>query len=383
MQSYNKRSFQNLEILRFILIWAVVGVHLPYLGLSQLGDYSWEVNWTSGWQAVEMFFLMSGFFLFYKVDVSETVLNFAKRKWLRLAPFIITLTLIGYLLTGFDISQYPLSVNIFNSLLLLDWNTHHFGPDATIIYVAWFANVLFFVSVIYFCIMKTFRQEQATFIIGLISFICFYMYNRHVFIIVPFIFPLVRAFSYMGFGFLLCQIWKSYNSNGKNNNDSVSIGISIIEAVLFITVIVGLFAGSSGVPAPEGLSVPPDQIAKLNAQTWFPELNRWAIGGVWLQLSFIALFWLFILNRGLVSRLLSNRISIILGSYSYAIFLVHTIIIRAVRDYCDLANFELAHNSPVAFITLTCAVITVFAILAHYFLEVPLNRLTNRLVKKH
>lgn len=142
MRKYSERGFKNLEFLRFLLIFAVVGVHVAYLNLSSTDEFSWLVKWRSGWQAVEMFFLMSGFFLFYKLNTEETVLHFALRKWLRLSPFVIALTIIGYLATGFDISQYPLSVNIFNSLLLLDWNTHHFGPDATILYVAWFVNVV-------------------------------------------------------------------------------------------------------------------------------------------------------------------------------------------------------------------------------------------------
>lgn len=160
MRKYSERGFKNLEFLRFLLIFAVVGVHLAYLNLSSTEEYSWLVKWGAGWPAVEMFFLMSGFFLFYKLNTEETVLHFALRKWLRLAPFVIALTIIGYIATGFNISQYPLSVNIFNSLLLLDWNTHHFGPDATILYVAWFVNVLFFVSVIYFCIFKALKLER-------------------------------------------------------------------------------------------------------------------------------------------------------------------------------------------------------------------------------
>ena len=111
----------------------------------------------------------------------------------------------SYIATGLDISQYPLSVNIFNSLLLLDWNTHHFGPDATILYVAWFVNVLFFVSVIYFCIFNAIKHEQANLVIGAISFICLFMYSRHMYIIVPFIYPLVRAFAYEGLGYLLSE----------------------------------------------------------------------------------------------------------------------------------------------------------------------------------
>ena len=165
MRNYKDRDFKNLEFLRFLLIWAVVGVHVAYLNLNNTEGFLWMTAWTSGWQAVEMFFVMSGFFLFYNVKPQESILNFAVRKWLRLAPCIIVLTIIGYSFTGFNISQYPLSVNIFNSLLLLDWNTHHFGPDATIIYVAWFVNALLFVSVVYFSILKTFKAELATFLI--------------------------------------------------------------------------------------------------------------------------------------------------------------------------------------------------------------------------
>ena len=71
MRKYSERGFKNLEFLRFLLIWAVVGVHIAYLNLSGAEQFSWLVKWTSGWQAVEMFFIMSGFFLFYKIRTEE------------------------------------------------------------------------------------------------------------------------------------------------------------------------------------------------------------------------------------------------------------------------------------------------------------------------
>ena len=388
MRKYSERGFKNLEFLRFLLIFAVVGVHLAYLNLSSTEEYSWLVKWGSGWQAVEMFFLMSGFFLFYKLNIEETVLHFALRKWLRLAPFVIALTVIGYLATGFDISQYPLSVNIFNSLLLLDWNTHHFGPDATILYVAWFVNVLFFVSVVYFCILKALKHEQANLLIGAISFICLFMYSRHMYIIVPFIYPLVRAFAYVGFGYLLSEIYKSYLLHKDDNSIQVNLpssvktlGISLIEAILLLTIVISLYAGSTGIPTPDGLSVPPEEIPFLNAQTWFPDLSRLALGGVWLQLCFVGLFWLFLLNRGLISRLLNNKFSVILGSYSYAIFLGHTIVIRALKDYADLQNISFVFEHNLIFITLLCISIFVFALIVHHLVEMPLNKMVNKILR--
>lgn len=378
MRKYSERGFKNLEFLRFLLIWAVVGVHVAYLNLSGAPEFSWLVKWTSGWQAVEMFFLMSGFFLFYKIRTEETILHFALRKWLRLAPFIIALTVVGYVAAGFDIMQYPLSVNIFNSLLLLDWNTHHFGPDATILYVAWFANALFFVSVVYFCIFKALNHEKATLLIGAIAFICYFMYSRHIFIIVPFIYPLVRAFAYIGFGYLLCELWKTYSETKNNSSQStLNLGVSILEAVLLFTIVISLFAGSTGIPTPEGLSVPPDQIATLTAQTWFPELTRWAIDGAWLQLCFVGLFWLFLCNKGLISRALNTPLSVTLGRYSYAIFLVHTIVIRALRDYVNLPEIQWIYSNPVLLISLVCLLIFAVAIAAHHLLEQPLTKWAN------
>lgn len=378
MRKYSERGFKNLEFLRFLLIWAVVGVHVAYLNLSGAPEFSWLVKWTSGWQAVEMFFLMSGFFLFYKIRTEETILHFALRKWLRLAPFIIALTVVGYAAAGFDIMQYPLSVNIFNSLLLLDWNTHHFGPDATILYVAWFANALFFVSVVYFCIFKALSHEKATLLIGAIAFICYFMYSRHIFIIVPFIYPLVRAFAYIGFGYLLCELWKTYSETKNNSSQTtLNLGVSILEAVLLFTIVISLFAGSTGIPTPEGLSVPPDQIATLTAQTWFPELTRWAIDGAWLQLCFVGLFWLFLCNKGLISRALNTPLSVTLGRYSYAIFLVHTIVIRALRDYVNLPEIHWIYSNPVLLISLVCLLIFAVAIAAHHLLEQPLTKWAN------
>lgn len=371
------------------LIWAVVGVHLAYLGLNSHPGFDWLVGWSSGWQAVEMFFLMSGFFLFYHVNTQESVLHFALRKWLRLAPFIVVLTLAGYLLAGFDILQYPLSVNIFNSLLLLDWNTHHFGPDATIIYVAWFANVLFFVSVLYFCILKALPREQATLVIGLISLLTLFMYNRHLYIIVPFIYPLVRALSYMGFGYLLCLLWKAREQARAGRNCDLKVSaprcyllISCLEALLLGAIFISLFAGSSGgSAAPGDLEIPVDEIASLTALTWFPAQTRWALGGVWLQLCFAALFWLFLCRQGVISRLLNHPGSVMLGRYSYAVFLVHTLVVRAVRDYLAPAQSTWALDHPVLTVAAVCLLILTLSVLAHHLLEQPLLKWAARQLK--
>mgnify|MGYP002625142342 CR=1 FL=1 len=378
MRKYSERSFKNLEFLRFFLIWAVVGVHIAYLNVSSFEEFSFLIPWTAGWQAVEMFFLMSGFFLFGRVNPEESFFSFASKKWLRLAPFIIVLTLLGYLCTGFNIMQYPLSVNIFNSLLLLDWNTHHFGPDATIIYVAWFANALFFVSIVYFCILKALPHERATLLIGAIAFTCFFMYNRHVYLVVPFIYPLVRAFAYIGFGYLLRELWKVRSENQLSGlTHGRYLLISALEIILCLTLTLSLFSGASGQPAPEGLAVPPEEIPSLTALTWFPELNRWAIDGVWLQIAFAALFWLFLCNKGIISRTLNCSLSVTLGRYSYAIFLVHTIVIRSIRDFYVPAEQAWCRENPYLFIFIVCLIITIAAVLAHHLIEMPLMKLVS------
>ena len=380
MQKYSQRSFKNIEFLRFLLIFAVVGVHIPYLNLNSLPEFSFLVPWTAGWQAVEMFFVISGFFLFYKYDTHMQVLNFAIKKWLRLSPFIIVLTILGYAMTGFDVMQYPLSVNIYNALLLLDWNTHHFGPDATILYVAWFVNVLFFVSVVYFCILKVLPHAYATLVIGIIAFVNFFMYQRQVYIIVPFIYPLVRAFAFIGFGYLICELWKAYQTTHEQGaSQSISIIHSLLEMILFTTIIISLYAGSTGIPTPHGLTVPPEQIASLTAVTWFPDLTRLAIGGPSLQIAFIALFWLFLCNEGVISRLLNHQISIVLGSYSYAVFLVHTLIIRFLTDNFDLPHLPLALEHPYLTIVLILSAIFLLAVITHHCIEIPLANLEKRL----
>ena len=145
--------------------------------------------------------------------------------------------------------------------------------------------------------------------------------------------------------------------------------------------VISLYAGSTGVPVPDGLSIPPEQIPFLNAQTWFPDLTRLALGGVWLQLCFVGLFWLFLMNKGLVSQILNNKISVILGSYSYAIFLIHTIVIRALKDYVDLQNISFVFEHNLIFITLLCLAIFVCAVIVHHLVEMPLNRMASKILR--
>ena len=224
--------------------------------------------------------------------------------------------------------------------------------------------------------------------IGAISFICLFMYSRHMYIIVPFIYPLVRAFAYVGFGYLLSEIYKSYLLHKDDNSLQVNLPsslqtlvLSVIEVILLVTIVISLYAGSTGIPTPDGLSIPPEEIPFLDARTWFPDLTRWALGGVWLQLCFVGLFWLFLLNKGLVSKALNNKYSVILGSYSYAIFLGHTIVIRAIKDYVDLQKISFVFEHNFIFIALLCLLIFIFSVIVHHLVEMPLNKIVCKILR--
>jgi peptidoglycan/LPS O-acetylase OafA/YrhL len=105
------------------------------------------------------------------------------------------------------------------------------------------------------------------------------------------------------------------------------------------------------------------------------------LGGVWLQLCFVGLFWLFLLNKGLVSRLLNNKFSVILGSYSYAIFLGHTIVIRAIKDYIDLQKISFVFEHNFIFVALLCLLIFIFAVIVHHLVEMPLIKIVSKILR--
>jgi peptidoglycan/LPS O-acetylase OafA/YrhL len=97
-----------------------------------------------------------------------------------------------------------------------------------------------------------------------------------------------------------------------------------------------------------------------------------------LQILFGGLFWLFLLNRGHLSRFLNKNWSATLGRYSFAIFVAHIFILDLVRFAIvpRYSDWVIAHNW--LSLGMICAATMALAVAVHHFIEAPIARKIKR-----
>ena len=100
------------------------------------------------------------------------------------------------------------------------------------------------------------------------------------------------------------------------------------------------------------------------------------LGNTMMSGCFVLLIWLFLIRKGLISRVLNNNISIYFGKYTYSIFITHYIIIMLVRIYLipNYLNWTQSHFFIVSFGSIIISLL--LAIACHHLVEIPLSRWT-------
>ena len=97
------QKIKNIEFLRVIGCLAVVCLHLfNNARLHGLFDditlYDKLFTMTrNGQKAVDLFFILSGFFFAWKLNIAETCLNFIKHKLIRLYPLLVFAILLSFI----------------------------------------------------------------------------------------------------------------------------------------------------------------------------------------------------------------------------------------------------------------------------------------------
>lgn len=169
--SLSARKFKNIELLRFLMAWAIVGFHArkvnsfaPYELSFPLADYTGK-----GYLAVSYFFVVSFFFLVLKTRPDCSAWKFVRNKWLRMAPLIIVVTLIGYVLHLCSFWGWHISANLEQFLLI-----HDTCPaDRMLQFVdpAWFCCLLFLSSILYLSWVKTLSAKHVALVVTSTAFI--------------------------------------------------------------------------------------------------------------------------------------------------------------------------------------------------------------------
>lgn len=217
MDLYGDKQIYAFNILKF---FASIGIALLH--------FNWHII-PQGYLLVEMFFMLSGFFLFLNIENYQK-LDVKKILWKKLKKFYLLyiLALFGQMIVSghlFSLADFLATVFFLDSL----------GISKRYAYGAWwFFGVWIFCYTFYIKMFSVYNQKKALFIIFSIVFVCIssaYTYspghclNRVDQILIgPFQFGLIRGLSGIGLGILLSYLIK--------NMDKVNSTIIIVLEVL-------------------------------------------------------------------------------------------------------------------------------------------------------
>ncbi|MCE8622009.1 acyltransferase [Bacteroides fragilis] len=97
----------------------------------------------------------------------------------------------------------------------------------------------------------------------------------------------------------------------------------------------------------------------------------------WLPIAFILIS--FSLQKGWVSRLLSNRILVIGGEISFSFYLIHLFVLLSYAEWQKENNFHIVWyvSIPILF----CVIVSL-SLLSYYYFEKPMNRRIRALLNK-
>ena len=97
----------------------------------------------------------------------------------------------------------------------------------------------------------------------------------------------------------------------------------------------------------------------------------------WLPVAFVLIS--FSLQKGIVSRLLSNRLLVIGGEISYSFYLIHLLILLPYAEWQKESNY---HISWYISIPILFCITILLSLLSYYYFEKPMNKLVKKLLNK-
>ena len=300
-------KIKNVEILRFIFILQIGLCHLIcskgfFNTLANNVPLYKDLGQTAGKGAygVEFFFIIAGFFLVYTfkdISVKEFIIKKIKRL---LPPVALSLfvLLIVTLFTG-NTKHFDLYISIFTLTF-----TSHLGFLHNQRGYIWFSSALFWGLIFYFYCIKYFSAKYNNLIFAILAILSYAILLNlpHGFgNVTPNVFNflnvgLLRAIGGIGVGYFIGCWYKNNHEAIKNTcvNNIQKIMYTAAEAFLlyFITI--------------------------------YRSFHTFRHNTMIFIYAFIALFILFLLKRGYISKLFDCNLSAGLGKYTYCIYCMET-----------------------------------------------------------
>jgi peptidoglycan/LPS O-acetylase OafA/YrhL len=336
-----RERFKNVEFLRFLFAILIVAFHC-FVKISPKLFLHSNI-------CVDFFFIIAGFFLFKGLNIAQDTFDFIKKKFFRLAPMAWFIILFLAICSLFS---HNIHFKFQNELLrFFLMNGMGFGRNVDVAAGhTWFISVLMWVSVFYFQFIKVVDKRYHGFLIWLLVVSAYSLhFNFNNFgtgghgldIFYIFDVGVLRGVAGVGLGYFVYQLYQK--DFLKNVSKRMKLFLSVLE-IYFFVYILHYSSFSKHLPAKTGFA---------------------------FIIAFVILFYLFLVKQGILSNLLENNFSNLLGSYSFSIYMMHPCAFLIFRNFIHSSFLE-THKTVYFLILVVFAV--ALGILVHYIFEKPISK---------
>ena len=355
------QKIKNIEFLRIIGCLAIILTHLfnKLYGALDIEIYDKLCNMTcNGNKAVDLFFILSGFFFTYKLNLHRSCWEFVKHKLIRLYPVLIFVIILYFVFSLTGSVKFTYYDNIFTLLGLSGTgivqkygNASHF----------WYVSAMLWTLLFYYYLLKNYSKKNVNLFIAITILFSysFLIYSRHGYIGVLrntcyyfYNLGMLRALGGIGIGYFIGEWYKTNIDKIKDWKPS-TIQVVLLSGLEFIT----LYFIINNL-----------MLHKLKYYNQFIFI-----------IAFTVIIILFLVNQGVFSRILNNNICSNLAKYSYSLYMVHPPIYSLFSGSIWKYHPEIVYTHPTLNVIFTLSLVIIAGILTYHFIEKPAtNHLTNK-----
>ncbi|MBO4294324.1 MAG: acyltransferase [Alphaproteobacteria bacterium] len=330
----------NVEFLRIFFTFCIFACH-ALITLYRHGH-------NQGRLAVEFFFILSGFFLYYTIDRQKNLSDFVIKKIIRFLPLMLFGEIMCQMIT------HTFSFQNYISLIFFLPSTGLTTDNYCSIGAVWYLCVLLWVSVFYFYLIKTQSPSTSNMIIGIIVFLSFIVFNLLPYNLRYPLFPrsILRGLICEGLGCMVANIYKHgkfFHSTYIHTQKQFFV-FSFLEFFVIIYILLLMF-----------------------------DPGVFQIAYVHFIILLLILLSLFLCKRGGVSQFFDDDSWGRISKYCLSFFLTHLIIVEFL--YYRLSFFSnLSKPNSFMVMLFLCMLLSIFA---YHVIEKPCATYLNRWWNKH
>lgn len=309
----------------------------------------------------DFFFIISGFFLFYK-HYAMSFLDFMKKKIIRYYPLIPVVVLIYFIYSKFHFVNNTFYYNLTTLFLINNVGiTSTLGSNGHL----WYVSALFWSSLLYIYIVKSYARKNVNLIFALMIFFCyaflFYADSTHLghnVLSINYIFNpgIMRALGGIGIGYFISLWYKNYQ-NRKTINTKKHIIVKLFFTIVEIYLL-GFIVRYT--------------MFKVNTE----------ITPILLILYFSLLFIVFLFQKGYVSLLLNKIKFSFVSKYVYSIYVMHMSWF-VLYYYMCIRYFNTVFPSHLFCFTIVYIISSfMVGIIFYYFVEQPIRTILKNMLFK-